>query len=153
MRVGIKCPYCKEQFIDTVCTPWFVRGFVLIVRCGRKTLIGCRRCVSEKVMENFFSCLLLGWWGIPHGVLFTPFVLIQNLLIALFPGGEAKQRKRMIQTLDNLGISPTDVEVGDDGLIASQRVLIEHLIAVLQESIQADLPVGPEKNHATQPLF
>jgi len=57
----------------------FVWSAILITRTSERTFIGCTRCARKSQALSSAGTLLLGWWGIPFGLLFTPAALAANL--------------------------------------------------------------------------
>ena len=48
----------------------------------------CRRCATKWQLGGILFSLLLGWWGFPWGLIFTPFQVGRNI-IGLFWGPDA----------------------------------------------------------------
>jgi hypothetical protein len=56
----------------------FVWSAVLITRVSERTFIGCSSCARRAQATSAAGTLLVGWWGIPFGVVFTPAALLAN---------------------------------------------------------------------------
>ena len=56
----------------------FVWSAVLITRMSERTFIGCSSCARKAQALSSAGTLLVGWWGIPFGLLFTPMALLAN---------------------------------------------------------------------------
>jgi len=52
--------------------------------------ISCRSCATRRKLADTFSSLLLGWWGIPWGLVMTPIQVARNLVGLLRPEGRLK---------------------------------------------------------------
>lgn len=79
------CPRCKVAGPIDLYQSHFVQSFILMTRWGSNNLICCRRCALKRQASDFLQSLLLGWWGIPFGVLMTPVQLLRNAYAMLFP--------------------------------------------------------------------
>lgn len=136
-RIKIQCPHCHTHNVEASRKPWFLHGFLLFARYGTKTIIGCKSCVTQKTWVNFFVTLVGGWWCIPWG-LFTPIVLVQNLIVAVYPRSERREREQLGAILTAAEIDLSDVEVDGDGFTAQERRLLGHFVAILRSVIDAD---------------
>ena len=74
-----KCPVCGgpgpvELFLSH-------RVFSAVVVTSWKSVpqISCRRCATKSQLGSTLSSLLLGWWGIPWGLVVTPVQIARNL--------------------------------------------------------------------------
>lgn len=56
----------------------FVWSAILITRMSERTFIGCSSCARKAQALSSAGTLLVGWWGIPFGLLFTPTALLAN---------------------------------------------------------------------------
>jgi hypothetical protein len=56
----------------------FVWSAILITRMSESTFIGCSTCARKAQALSSAGSFLVGWWGIPFGLLFTPAALIAN---------------------------------------------------------------------------
>jgi DnaJ-domain-containing protein 1 len=139
MRTAITCPHCEVNNVEVAKEFWFLYGFLLLVRYGSKTVVGCQSCVQGKGFTNLFLVLLFGWWCFPWG-LGTPFVLIQNI-IAL----AAKNDEKLIEVLNTIGVRAEDVVLGSDGLTPEQRALFDGVVSILTEAVWADGSADPRE--------
>ncbi|MFT2010977.1 DnaJ domain-containing protein [Pontibacter sp. 13R65] len=150
MRTAIKCPHCEKNTIESLSKVWFVYGFLIFAKYGKRTILGCKSCLINKIWSNFFICLLGGWWCFPWG-LGTPIVLIQNIIILIFPYSKEREHSELYSILDDAGIDISDVEVDEQGLTVKQRAMIERLVLLLKEAINADSVSHPDEiAHAVQ---
>ena len=58
---------------------YWVWSAVVVTRWGYESKFCCRRCATKRQLMSVGSCLLLGWWGFPWGMLITPLQLYRNL--------------------------------------------------------------------------
>ncbi len=79
--IAYKCPYCNSNYLETSAKLPFVRGFLLAVQHGHKTLVGCRPCVKSELLKETGKSALIGW--------FSPTALILNPIFILYGIGRA----------------------------------------------------------------
>lgn len=74
------CPVCSQKSspIDFN-TSYTVMSFVLVSFRSAKPKLCCRSCARSSQLVGFVTTFFLGWWGIPHGIIFTPIYLFNNL--------------------------------------------------------------------------
>lgn len=56
----------------------FVWSAILITRMSERTFIGCSGCARKAQALSSAGTLLVGWWGIPFGLIFTPAAVVTN---------------------------------------------------------------------------
>ncbi len=136
-QLAVLCPRCGTRFVEVAKKTWFLHGLVFVVRYGTRTHVGCRTCVNRSVLQNLFVCLLGGWWCFPWG-LFTPLVLVQNLIALLIaPPGS------LMDVLQKAGIDPGDVLVDDNGLTPGVRRFLGAAAAALAGVVWSEGEAGP----------
>jgi len=74
------CPKCRGRGPVDLHVSYWVWSAVLLTRWGSTPELSCRRCGSKAAWANLGGCLLLGWWGFPWGLIFTPVQLTRNVL-------------------------------------------------------------------------
>jgi len=79
------CPTCNKRGGIDLYKSHYVMSFVLFTRHGSHSLISCRTCALKKQGGDFMLSSLVGWWGIPFGLLLTPVALLRNGYAMLFP--------------------------------------------------------------------
>jgi hypothetical protein len=75
-----ECPKCRRR--DSVVelrTEHWVWSAIFLTRFGRRTALICRACGRSRNLRALGKCALLGWWGIPFGLLITPYKIFANL--------------------------------------------------------------------------
>ena len=74
------CPVCRgsHSAVDFRTEHW-VWSAILLTRFGRREVLACRDCGRKRNLKALGMCTLLGWWGIPFGLLITPYKIIANL--------------------------------------------------------------------------
>jgi len=76
----LSCPVCgnhREQLNGTVSHT--VKSFVFVTSYRTKITIACESCLDKKNNDAIRSTALLGWWGIPWGILKTPVYIYRNV--------------------------------------------------------------------------
>jgi hypothetical protein len=74
------CPECQGRGPVDVYMSYQVWSAVLLTSWKTRPHICCRSCgIKSQLGDTAFS-LVLGWWGIPWGFIFTPIQVIRNLI-------------------------------------------------------------------------
>jgi hypothetical protein len=73
------CPKCGSLGSIDVRTTYQVWSALYVTRWSSKTQICCRSCATRSSLGAIAFCLLLGWWGLPWGIVMTPTQLVRNL--------------------------------------------------------------------------
>jgi len=96
------CPKCGQQRgpVD-VYTSYKVWSMILMTSWSSVPQISCRRCGVKAMLWGATSSLLVGWWGIPWGILMTPLQVGRNIWGLLkseesaTPSGQLEQMVRV----------------------------------------------------------
>jgi DnaJ-domain-containing protein 1 len=137
MRLRLRCPFCETRNVEATRKVWFLHGIVIAARYGKRTFIGCPRCLNREVWKNLVTCTLVGWWCFPWGI-GTPIVILQNLFVAAFHGSESSHRRALERILRDVGLNLADLEVGADGLTRDERDAMSHLCQILHDAMHVD---------------
>ncbi|MCB9535518.1 MAG: hypothetical protein H6704_04570 [Myxococcales bacterium] len=80
IRMG-SCPVCGGHGgpVD-IHASHVAMSFVFFTRWYSEPRLSCRRCGAKKQLVAFGATLMLGWWGLPWGLLVTPVQLVRNVL-------------------------------------------------------------------------
>ncbi|WP_430391482.1 hypothetical protein [Dyella sp. 20L07] len=74
------CPHCKgKQSVVEVRTAHWVWSALILTRYGRRTILACRDCGRSASLKALASSMVLGWWGVPFGLLVTPYKIVANV--------------------------------------------------------------------------
>lgn len=76
----VPCPSCKGYDGVEVFKSYFVYSLFIYTKWREKQEIVCRRCGRRNQRWDFFKSFLVGWWGVPIGILATPIILVLNLI-------------------------------------------------------------------------
>ena len=101
---SLPCPLCGTKTAKLNGTIMHTaKSFIVFSYFRKEPIIGCPDCLDKKNQESIISTALLGWWGIPSGILKTPFYIYNNI--------KAKKQNRIAEpnetllsfTLENIG--------------------------------------------------
>lgn len=76
----LPCPICdnsRDKLNGTVC--YTIKSIIITTFTATKIVIACPDCLDKQNRKAITSCSLLGWWGIPFGILKTPVYIYRNL--------------------------------------------------------------------------
>lgn len=100
----LSCPICNQKTEKLNGTISFtVKSFVFISTFGRKPIIACPNCLDNENQKSINSTLLLGWWGIPWGILKTPMYIYKNINIKKHNHDKKPNDTLIAFTLQNIG--------------------------------------------------
>lgn len=93
-----QCPKCQGRGPVDVHTSHRVWSMLVMTSWSSRPQVCCNSCgVKSKLGDTLFS-LVLGWWGFPWGIIFTPVQISRNLL-GLASGGAAGRPSEKLRTL------------------------------------------------------
>ena len=69
---------------------------LLFTQYGCKTFFGCAGCARKAQALGFVGTSLLGWWGIPFGLILTPVGLVANVY-HVFRSGFRREPSAMLR--------------------------------------------------------
>ncbi|MDI1255146.1 MAG: hypothetical protein PSV16_03515 [Flavobacterium sp.] len=101
---NIACPICNQtqkKLNGTVL--YTVKSFLIVSTFSKKPLIACPDCLDKKNNDSITSTMLLGWWGIPWGILRTPFYIYNNIKIKKENHSQKANGTLLSYTLANIG--------------------------------------------------
>ncbi|MBB3226805.1 hypothetical protein FHW69_001406 [Luteibacter sp. Sphag1AF] len=78
------CPRCKRVTgsVD-VYSQHRVHSFLLMTQWSSRRAVSCRSCGRKSQLAGLAYSGLLGWWGVPWGLIVTPIQVTRNLFGAL----------------------------------------------------------------------
>jgi len=77
---NLSCPSCgkrTERLNGTMISE--VMSFILFTNYNKKIIVGCPYCLDKANDDALLKTALLGWWGIPWGIIRTPQAIRLNL--------------------------------------------------------------------------
>lgn len=76
---SLPCPVCGSTAAKLNGTILHtVKSFIFFSSFRKEPIIACPDCLDKKNQEAIVSTALLGWWGIPWGILKTPIYIYHN---------------------------------------------------------------------------
>jgi hypothetical protein len=119
---------------------WVVRGMILAIRYGSKTIVGCEPCVQRLGRQELLTNLVAGWWSL-IGIAATPFAALQNLAVLATPSSTSD-----IETaLARAGIDADAVRVDARGFTGEQRRMLDAAYVVLGRAVMANSRITSRK--------
>jgi hypothetical protein len=73
------CPVCGGPGPVDVFASYRVHSAVVVTTWKSLPRISCRGCATKSQLAGALYCFLLGWWGIPWGLVLTPIQIVRNL--------------------------------------------------------------------------
>jgi hypothetical protein len=87
------CPDCNQRKrVDYYDSYWVWSAFIL-TRWGTKTHISCQECARKRQKDDLMSCVALGWWGVPAGLIVTPLQIWANIRAMRDLGSEGPSKR------------------------------------------------------------
>ncbi len=77
---GGRCPHCQGPGPVELRKSYRIWSVVVLTHFSTRAQISCRRCGFKAQLRGLVSSTLLGWWGLPLGVLVTPVQIVRNLV-------------------------------------------------------------------------
>lgn len=77
------CPKCHGPGPVDVHTSYRVWSALVLTRWQSSPQISCRSCGVKAQLGDALFSLVLGWWGIPWGLILTPVQIVRNLAGAM----------------------------------------------------------------------
>ena len=115
------CPSCKGPGPVDVFTAHTVWSALVLTSWQSKPKVSCRKCGVKRQLGGTALSLLVGWWGIPWGLIMTPVQIGRNIHgMFTVPAHPSDQLKRII------------------GLSLAQR-----MVAKQQAAAPAQAPLAP----------
>lgn len=98
-----QCPRCGRTGGLDVRKSYWVWSAGYITRWETKSAVCCRICGRKENWKAIGFSFGLGWWGIPSGIILTPYQILRNIL-ALAKGADSRGI-----SLDLLGFAKTNL--------------------------------------------
>ncbi len=87
------CPVCGGPGPVDVHPAHYVWSALAFTRYSTHTRLSCRGCARRRQVGASLFCAVLGWWGIPFGLVLTPVQIMRNLLAAARGESEGPSRE------------------------------------------------------------
>jgi len=59
----------------------------------------CRSCGNKQRIFDGLSCLLLGWWAFPWGLIFTPVQICRNIIGMIRPADPSAPSEELVSAV------------------------------------------------------
>lgn len=89
------CARCGEQGGVDIQKSAFVWSAIIITKMKEDKFVGCAKCARKAQAKASLGTLLVGWWGIPFGIIATPTAIVINLVLMLTSGTKAHPSKNL----------------------------------------------------------
>jgi hypothetical protein len=83
-----ECPQCGGMGPVDVHRAHTVYSFISVTKWQSVPIVSCRGCATRQQYRSILKSALLGWWGVPYGLLLTPLQIGRNI-VGLMGGPEA----------------------------------------------------------------
>jgi hypothetical protein len=103
------CPKCGGPEPVDVHTSHNVMSFLIVTRWGSKPQISCRSCGFKSQLNGALTSFVLGWWGLPWGIIITPIQIIRNV-VGMFGRPDPAQPSLQLQTLLKMNFAAQIIE-------------------------------------------
>lgn len=96
------CSSCGSHEPVDVFPSYFVYSAILWTSWRKKRNLSCRSCGRKQQVKELAASLLLGWWGIPFGLIVTPIIVMANVVgmirnpMARPPGKDLKEYAKLV---------------------------------------------------------
>ena len=100
----LPCPLCGNKTAKLNGTVMHTaKSFIIFTTFRKEPIIGCPDCLDKKNQDSITSTALLGWWGIPWGILKTPFYIYNNIKEKKYNHISEPNNTLLSFTLSNIG--------------------------------------------------
>jgi hypothetical protein len=79
-------------------------SFVVLTRWSTHNHFVCRSCARKEQLQSLGLSVLLGWWGIPFGLILTPIQIVRNIA-ALASGPDPAKASQRLQNISKLNLA------------------------------------------------
>lgn len=99
------CPKChKKNGPVDIHTSYKIWSFILVSYWQAEPEVSCRTCGVKAQLSGTVSSLLLGWWGLPWGIIMTPIQATRNVLALVVSPNPFRPSKKLQDRIKfNLG--------------------------------------------------
>lgn len=74
-----RCPSCQGSGPVEYHLSHRVWSLLVVTQWADRPAVCCRRCANRRRLADALFCAVLGWWGVPWGLVMTPVQLVKNL--------------------------------------------------------------------------
>jgi hypothetical protein len=104
------CPVCeKNRGPVDVHTSHKIISFLIMSSWSSTPRISCNSCGTKAQLGGLFYSLILGWWGIPWGIIMTPVQVVKNIG-GLLSSEQSLTPSEQLEHLVRMGIATHSLE-------------------------------------------
>lgn len=74
------CPRCNRRGPVDIHTSHRIWSILFLTSWNSEPALCCRRCGVLGQSMSLVFCVLIGWWGIPWGIIMTPVQIVRNVV-------------------------------------------------------------------------
>ncbi len=106
------CPQCNGDGPVDVHTGYRIWSVLVLTSWKANPHIGCRSCgLQGQALDLLFS-LVLGWWGIPWGLIMTPVQVVRTIIWMLKPPDPLTPSPELVRVVRNVLAARTATVTG-----------------------------------------
>lgn len=94
-----KCPVCQKDGPIDVHKSYFVYSIIIYTSYKTNEHIVCKECARKKQLSDLFLSSLIGWWGIPFGLIITPIQIAKNVIMLIKSPDQSEPTELMTQRI------------------------------------------------------
>lgn len=98
IRNGI-CPVCQGHGPIDVHKSYFIYSVIIYTSYKTNEHIVCKDCARKRQLSDLISSSILGWWGIPFGIIVTPIQIIKNIMAIFSHPGQSEPTELLTQRM------------------------------------------------------
>jgi hypothetical protein len=84
-----QCPRCNGHGPVDVFTSHRVWSALILTSWSSQLHVCCRSCAVKSQLGDTLFCIVLGWWGIPWGLIVPPVQIVRNVVAMVAPPAAA----------------------------------------------------------------
>ncbi len=73
------CPECQALGMNDIHTAHTVWSAGYITEWDSQSAVSCRSCATKRQMKALIYSFIMGWWGVPYGLIITPQQIYRNI--------------------------------------------------------------------------
>lgn len=107
-----RCPVCGGPGPCDVHRTYKVWSAVFATHWSATPRVSCRSCATKSQLAGALSSFLLGWWGLPWGLIMTPVQIVRNLR-AIVRGPNPAEPSLDLERLVRVGLAARTAKLPD----------------------------------------
>jgi hypothetical protein len=98
------CPQCGKPAPVDLYQSYRVVSMLILTRWATDNHFVCKACARQAQRKALAYSALLGWWGLPFGLIFTPIQIARNI-IGLSGGSDTQQPSARLRNVLKLNLA------------------------------------------------